>query len=114
MIYPREAAFRKSNGRIPLKLLRDTWVQLDGQWFTSNILTKLDLCFVANFEKQSYIPIYNQWSFRKMDTKRGGLLALLVVVVIGIIGAILGFILGFHKADDPGIVCIKREMGDTT
>ena len=48
-----------------------------------------------------------------MDAKRVGLLALLVVVVIGIIGAILGFILGFHKADDPGIVCIKREMGDT-
>ena len=48
-----------------------------------------------------------------MDAKRVGLLALLVVV-IGIIGAILGFILGFHKADDPGIVCIKREMGDTT
>ena len=49
-----------------------------------------------------------------MDSKRGGLLALLVVFVVGIIGAILGFTLGFHKADDPGIVCIKREMGDTT
>ena len=49
-----------------------------------------------------------------MDAKRGGLVALLVVIVVGIIGAILGLILGFHKADDPGIVCIKREMGDTT
>ena len=49
-----------------------------------------------------------------MDSKRGGLLALLVVFVVGIIGAILGFTLDFHKTDVPGIVCNKRDMGDIT
>ena len=38
-----------------------------------------------------------------MDSKRGGLFALVVVFVVGIIGAILGFTLGLHKADDPGM-----------